>query len=145
MRQKFLLLLAFCALSFPVVAQQCTLGIGGRDTDVIIQVFGLSDDQRQKLQAWAAALEAENSPLEDQARTLLDSHPQSTLEELAALGQKYEQIKEAMLENARRYDRLLLGTFSERQYQRYAELCREVGRQPMAPLSEDPKPGQPPR
>ena len=145
MRQKFLLLLAFCALSIPAGAQQCTLGIGGRDTDVIIQVFGLSDQQQQKLQAWAEALEAENSPLEAQARTLLDSHPQSTLEELAALGQKYEQIKEAMLENARRYDRLLLGTFSERQYQRYAELCREVGRQPMAPLGEDPKPGQPPR
>jgi hypothetical protein len=39
----------------------------------------------------------------------------------------------------------LLGTFSERQYQRYAELCREVGRQPMSPLAEAPKPGQPPR
>jgi uncharacterized membrane-anchored protein YhcB (DUF1043 family) len=145
MRQKFVLLLSFWALSLSVAAQECTLGIGGRDTDLIIQVFGLSDGQQQQLQAWAAALEAENAPLEAQARTLLDTHPQSTTEELAALGHKYQQIKDAMLENARRYDRLLLGTFSERQYQRYAELCREVGRQPMSPLAEAPKPGQPPR
>jgi len=145
MRQKFILFLSFWTVSLAVSAQECTLGIGGRDTDLIIQVFGLSAGQQEKLQAWAAALEAENAPLEAQARNLLDSHPQSTIEELAALGHKYEQIKDAILENARRYDRLLLGTFSERQYQRYAELCREVGRQPMAPLSEDPKPGQPPR
>lgn len=145
MRQKFVLFLSFWAWSFALSAQQCTLGIGGTDPDLIIQVFGLSEGQQLQLQTWAAALEAENAPLEAQARTLLDTHPQSTIEELAALGHKYEEIKDAMLENARRYDRLLLGTFSDRQYQRYAELCREVGRQPMAPLLQDPKPGQPPR
>jgi len=145
MRQKFVLLLSFWAVSLAASAQECTLGIGGTDTDLIIQVFELSDGQQQQLQAWAASLEAENAPLEAQARTLLDSHPQSTTEELAELRHKYEQIKDAMLKNTRRYDRLLLGTFSERQYERYAGLCREVGRQPMAPLREDPKPGQPPR
>ena len=145
MRQKFVLFLYFWAVSLAASAQECTLGIGGTDTDLIVQVFGLSEGQQQQLQAWAAALEVENTPLEAQARNLLDTHPQSTIEEIAALGHKYEQIKETMIENARRYDRLLLGTFSERQYERYAELCREVGRQPMAPLAEDPKQGPPPR
>lgn len=137
MRQKFLLLLAFCAVSPTVWSQQCTLGIGGPDTDLIIQVFMLDGQQQQKLHQWAEALEAENAPLEARVRTLLETHPQSTQEELAALGHKFEALKETMVENARKYDRLLLGTFNPGQYERYADLCHEVNRQPMAPLPED--------
>ncbi len=141
MRQKIFLLLAFWGFTTSVFAQECTLGIGGKDTDLIIQVFMLSAEQQQKLHGWADALEAENSPLEAQARVLLDTHPQGSPEDLAALGHKYEEIKEAMLANARKYDRLLLGTFNPGQYQRYSDLCGEVNRRPMTPLHEDPETG----
>lgn len=144
MRQKFFLLLAFWAVATPVFSQDCTLGIGGKDTDLIIQVFMLSAEQQQKLRAWADALEAENAPLEARARQLLDTHPQNSPEDLAALGHKYEEIKEAMLANARKYDRLLLGTFNPGQYQRYSDLCGEVDRRPMMPLQEDPNTGDSP-
>ncbi len=144
MRQKFFLLLALWSLMPAVFSQECTLGIGGKDTDLIIQVFMLNAGQQQKLHQWAEALEAENGPLEDRARVLLDTHPQSTPEDLAALGHKYEEIKEAMLANARKYDRLLLGTFNPGQYQRYSDLCGEVDRRPMLPLPENPESGDSP-
>lgn len=144
MRQNFFLLLAFWAVIPLVFSQDCTLGIGGKDTDLIIQVFMLNAEQQQKLHAWADALEAENAPLEDQARVLLDTHPQNSPEDLAALGHKYEAIKEAMMANTRKYDRLLLGTFNPGQYQRYSDLCGEVDRRPMLPLQEEPATGDAP-
>lgn len=119
-------------------AQDCTLGIGGPDTDLIIQVFELDTVQQAQLQGWVQELQAVNTPLRQQIRTLLDTHPQKTEEDLAALGQKFDALKEAMVANARRFDQLLLGTFNPAQYERYTALCEEVHRQPLAPLD----PGQ---
>lgn len=118
-------------------AQDCTLGVGGRDTDLIIQAFQLTQGQQEKLSQWTLALEQENGPLQEEAQRLLVSHPQQTTEQVEELGRKYRKIKETMLANAARYDRLLLGTFNQEQYNRYAELCREVFRDPMAPLREE--------
>lgn len=118
-----------------LAAQECGLGIGGRDTDLIIQVFELSESQQGLLNTWVSELEAENAAIQQKARELLDSHPQSTTEELEVLGRKYQEFKEMMLANALRYDRMLLGTFSDLQYERYAKLCNEVRRSPMPPLS----------
>lgn len=120
-----------------LTAQECALGIGGRDTDLIILVFQLSEAQQEQLHAWIEALEAENAEIQQKALELLDTHPQSTSEELEVLGRKYQEYKEMMLANALRYDRLLLGTFNDLQYERYAELCHEVQRSPMLPLFEE--------
>ncbi|WP_088341782.1 hypothetical protein [Robiginitalea sediminis] len=136
-QHSFSLLLALFLGSFLVQAQDCTLGIGGRDTDMIIAVFELDSVQQSRLSQWTKELEAVNTPLEEKARILLDTHPQKSDEDLAALGQKFDVLKQEMIANATRFDRLLLGTFNEAQYERYAQLCREVYRAPMAPLRQE--------
>ncbi len=118
-------------------AQDCMLGVGGRDTDLIIRAFQLTQGQQDKLSQWTRALDEENGPLQEEAQRLLVGHPQETTEQVEELGRKYREIKETMLANAARYDRLLLGTFSQEQYARYSELCREVYRDPMTPLQEE--------
>ncbi len=117
-------------------SQECALGIGGKDTELIIQVFQLNDLQQQKLREWTEELESTNSELQEKARVLLETHPQTTTEEVEVLGAKYREIKDVMLANSLRYDRLLLGTFNELQYRRYVELCQEVYRAPMAPEAD---------
>lgn len=128
------LLLTFCL--FPAMSQQCALGIGGKDTELIVLVFQLNDAQQEKLNLWTEALDKENEELQARARELLRTHPQETTEEVEVLGTKYREIKEMMLANSLRYDRMLLGTFNELQYQRYVELCQEVMRAPMAPAAD---------
>ncbi|MBC2839928.1 hypothetical protein [Robiginitalea sp. SC105] len=118
---------------FPASAQECALGVGGKDTDLIVLVFQLSETQQEKLRLWTEELEAKNAELQAKAKQLLQTQPQSTTEEVEVLGAKYREIKEVMLANSLHYDRLLLGTFNELQYQTYVELCQEVFRSPMAP------------
>ena len=61
-----------------------------------------------------------------------NKHPQ----QLTAMGQKYEEIKEKMVRNSRFYDRLLLGIFRPVQYRKYAELCAELDLYPLEPTSQ---------
>ena len=57
-------------------------------------------------------------------------------QQLTALGQKFEAIKEQMVANSMRYDRLLLGIFRPGQYRKYEAMCREVNRLPLEPTSK---------
>ena len=118
-----------------VFGQDCALGMGGSDPEIIIEVFELDDSQQDRMQFWIAALEKENAPLQQQLDSLLSTHPQETPEELTALGQKYEEIKERMVGNSLRYDQLLLGIFRPGQYRKYEALCEEVGQFPLEPTS----------
>jgi hypothetical protein len=124
-------------------AQDCTLGLGGKDSDLIIQVFDLDSTQQAGLRTLAIALKAENDHLEEKAQTLLDTHPQNSEEALASLGSQYQTIKDQMVENAARYDRLLLGLFNPDQYALYRELCLEVVREPLTPILAEDTPAQP--
>ena len=46
---------------FSIAAQEdCFLGIGGRDDEIITAVFQLSDSQVEKLRNWGAELEFRN-------------------------------------------------------------------------------------
>lgn len=136
-RRNGILILILLLCMVPLHAQECTLGVGGRDTDLIVQVFQLDSLQQARLLQWGEELRAVNAPLEERARQLLDAHPQQSDEDLAALGHKYDEIKAEMVANAAHYDRLLLGTFNDLQYARYAELCREVLRTPLPPIRPD--------
>jgi hypothetical protein len=124
-------------------AQECTLGIGGKDSDLIVQVFALDSVQQAGMKALASALKAENEPLEQKARILLDTHPQNDSKALASLGSQYQAIKEQMMENAARYDRMLLGLFNPQQYAVYRELCLEVVREPLTPILPESPPETP--
>ncbi len=109
---------------------ECMLGIGGKDTETIIQVFQLSEEQIQKMEDWRAELAVANRAFQEEIRLLFDTHPQSTDEELQALANKYRVIKDRVLDNAREYDIRMLKLFNPRQYDRYLELCASAKREP---------------
>ncbi|SFR50836.1 hypothetical protein SAMN04490243_2420 [Robiginitalea myxolifaciens] len=132
----------FLISSISLLGQDCTLGLGGKDSEIIRQVFQLNAEQTQKMRAWEAELSASNESLEREAMALLDEHPQNTLDELEALGNKYGKIRDAMVANAKSYDQLLLGTFNQKQYALYLQLCREAVRNPLPP-SVEVDPGKP--
>lgn len=111
----------------------CTLGIGGKDTEVIEKVFQLNEEQKTKIDVWIGQLQAENKLREDEIKQLFDTHPQGTHEELETLAKKYKVLKDKMVAASMEYDRKLLGIFNEKQYERYVQLCNEALRRPMAP------------
>lgn len=124
----------FCATG--VRGQDCPLGLGGTDPQQIAKVFEFDTTQEQRMLNWVDSLEQKNAPLQLELDELLASHPQQTPEQLTAMGQKYEEIKEKMVRNSLFYDRLLLGIFRPAQYRKYAELCAELDLYPLEPTSE---------
>jgi len=115
----------------------CTLGIGGKDTEVLIQVFQLNDEQKNALNIWAGELQTQNKLKEEEIKLLLDKHPQSTQKDLETLAKKYKVLKDQMLATSKSYDQKLLGLFNPRQYQRYVELCSEALRTPITPIAAE--------
>jgi uncharacterized protein (DUF1330 family) len=116
--------------------KDCSLGIGATESDTIIQIFQLKEEQITKLEEFKAALEIETRLLDVERKNLFENHPQSTPEDLMALGAKYKVIEEKMKQVFGKYDLKLLAIFNEKQYQRYVSLCQEVSRQPLVVIPE---------
>ncbi|MBT8183328.1 MAG: hypothetical protein KJN76_00695 [Eudoraea sp.] len=114
----------------------CTLGIGGKDTDVLVQVFQLNQEQTNTLDIWLGELQTKHKLTEDQIKLLFEKHPQSTQEDLETLAKKYKVLKDEMMATSKKYDQKLLGLFNPKQYQRYVDLCTEALRQPITPIAE---------
>ncbi|HMB64427.1 MAG TPA: hypothetical protein VKN36_15210 [Eudoraea sp.] len=129
-----LLIVSFGCFGVQAQLPDCTLGLGGKDTEVLSQVFQLNDEQLNSMELLIGELQTGNKVLEDQIKELLNNHPQSTEEELITLAEKYKVLKDQMVAMSITYDRKLLGLFNERQYQRYVSLCKEAFRQPLVPL-----------
>lgn len=130
----FLLVLGIC---FTLPAQEdCSLAIGVTDTDTIIQIFQLREEQVQKLEEYKAALELEIKLLDEERQNLFEHHPQSTPEELTALGEKHRVLEEKIKQVFLKYDLRLLALFNEKQYDRYKALCKEVSRIPLVIQTE---------
>ena len=125
-------------ISVNVTAQlpDCTLGIGGKDTEVLTKVFQLNQKQIRTMELWTGELQTQNKLLEDQIKALFDNHPQSTREELETLAKKYKLLKDEMVATSKSYDQKLLGLFNPKQYERYVALCNEALRKPLSPLGE---------
>ncbi|MCK0147600.1 hypothetical protein MWU78_18240 [Arenibacter sp. F26102] len=116
--------------------KDCSLGIGATDSDTIIQIFQLKEEQITKLEEFKAALEIETGLLDEERKNLFENHPQSTPEDLTALGAMYKVIEEKMKQVFGKYDYKLLAIFNEKQYQRYVSLCQEVSRRPLEIIPE---------
>jgi hypothetical protein len=116
--------------------QECSLAIGATESDTIIQIFQLKEEQITNLEEFKAALEIETRLLDEERKNLFENHPQSTPEELMALGEKYKVLEERMKQVFRKYDLKLLALFNEKQYLRYVALCQEVSRQPLVVAPE---------
>ena len=113
------------------VSQDCTLCIGGPDTEMIVQVFQLSDEQQLQMANWAKELALYHEDMSMQIRELFETHPQQSKDDLEQLASKYKVMKEEIEATAKSYDRKLITTFDDRQYARYQALCQEVHRLPM--------------
>lgn len=128
--------LSFCLfLSFmvPVSAQQdCSLGIGVTETEIIVQVFQLRPDQKVKLEEFRTALAKEIQLVDEERRTLFSTHPQTSPEDLTSLGAKHAVLEDRIKDLSREYDHKLLALFNEKQYGRYVSLCKEVSRRPLS-------------
>lgn len=131
---SFFVLLLF---SFFGNAQDCTLDVGGKNTDILIKVFQMNAEQISKMEALGAELEIETKVVEDEIQKLFDNHPQSTPEELTTLSNKYKVFQEKIVMASKATDKMLLSSFNEKQYDRYLELCYEAIRKPIkvAPVS----------
>ncbi|MGB5428069.1 hypothetical protein [Eudoraea sp.] len=142
MKLKYYSILLFfiCFSSFGQT-DDCTLGIGGKDTETIINVFQLDDEQLVKMEAWIQELKKTNEVIEEQIDVLLEKHPQSNEEELRVLAEKFKPLRAQIIANSKIYDQKLLGILNEKQYQRYITLCTEAMRRPLKGLiPEDAQP-----
>lgn len=110
----------------------CTLGLGGKDTEVILQVFQLSAEQQAQTDAWVADYRMRSRVIQEGADSLLRSHPQNTPEDLQKLALRYNALKTELVELSEGYDRKLISIFNEKQYALYLELCEEVNRRPFS-------------
>ncbi|HUH46907.1 MAG TPA: hypothetical protein VLZ54_07130 [Arenibacter sp.] len=116
--------------------EDCSLGIGVTDADVIVQVFQLRPEQKVKLEEFRAAMATEAQLVERERKTLFDTHPQTTPEDLTAFGTKHAVLEDRIKDIAQKYDLKLLALFNEKQYQRYVSLCKEVSRRPLVVVPE---------
>jgi len=114
-----------------MVAQECTLDIGGKNFDMVVDIFQLNTEQQAVMEKLRAELEISNKSIEDEIQKLFNSHPQSTQAELISLSDKYKVLKEKMVNSSWESDKKLLETFNPKQYLRYENLCHEALRKPI--------------
>jgi len=129
--KAYYILLTLFFLLVSVNAQNCTLDIGGKNIDQIVTVFQLNEAQVGTMEALRAELEIKAKTIEDDIQKLFDNHPQSSPEELTTLAGKYKVLQQKLVEASFESDKKLLGTFNEKQYQRYLILCDEALRDPI--------------
>ena len=113
--------------------QDCTLGLGNKDTDVIFKVFKLSEEQQALAEAMAAEYRTNSRLIQDEVDLLFESHPQRTKEDLQRMAQKFDSLKIQLTAMSRSYDEKLVGLFNQKQYEVYLQLCNEVMRKPLTP------------
>lgn len=123
--------LTFFLCTFLARAQDCTLDIGGKNTDTLIQVFQMNKEQIGQMQSWRAELSIQTKGIEEEIQKLFDNHPQSTPDELTTLAGKYKVMQQKIVEASKAADKKLLSVFNVKQYERYLELCHEALRKPI--------------
>ena len=109
----------------------CTLGVGGRDDETIIEVFQLNEEQQENLRNWSAELKVRNTYLKDRAKSLLKRNETSPPSVLMEMSYEYRKLLDSMRSNIRMIDRRLLSTFNKNQYDLYVELCDVIAMDPM--------------
>jgi hypothetical protein len=129
---KAIISFLFLISGFYGMAQMdCILGVGGRDDETIIKVFELTEEQQENLKNWSAELKVRNDIFKDKAAYLMKQNEESPPEVLMEVSKKYQSYIDSMANNVRMIDMRLLGTFNEKQYQRYVKLCSQLSLRPI--------------
>tara|TARA_R110000868_G_scaffold168133_3_gene402702 strand:+ start:1009 stop:1422 length:414 start_codon:yes stop_codon:yes gene_type:complete len=137
MNTKFLLsVLIFILISTSVKSQTCILDIGSKNVENITKAFQLNKEQVGALDSLRNQLIAERDLQEIKVKNLLETHPQSTPEELLILAKKHKELEDSMFETTIIYDQKLISLFNEKQYERYVLLCKSANRSPIAILED---------
>ena len=131
MLDKFYFFVIFGTIFITGSAQDCTLGIGGKNAETIVTVFQLNETQTSTMEALRGELEIETKIVEEQIEKLLAEHPQSKPEDLIVMGEKYKVLQNKLVQASYQSDKKLLTTFNTKQYARYLELCNAAIRRPI--------------
>jgi hypothetical protein len=142
--KSFFLYIAVVFSGFLANAQKCSLNIAGTDSNIIIEIFQLNEEQQVAMQEIKEELALETGRLDTEIQKLLKEHPQSTQEELMVLAKKYRELQLKMVNTVLEGDKKLLTAFNPNQYQRYLNLCKEAFREPIlivpVPIKDVPDP-----
>lgn len=111
--------------------QECTLDIGGKNSESVSEIFQLNEGQKSQMEKLRAEYSIVYNAIDDQMQKLLSEHPQSTPEELLTLADKYKAFQEKIMMASKQIDEKLLSSFNQRQYSLYLSLCHEVFRSPI--------------
>ncbi|WP_394749875.1 hypothetical protein [Spongiimicrobium salis] len=130
---------AFLFFNASGYSQECALGIGTGDAATIVQIFQLNEEQIAQLGEWREALLVEVEKIETEIKTLFETEPQSTKEELSRLAAKHDVLEQKLIKMSIAYDTKLINVFNERQYERYKALCFEALREPIPQSPENKK------
>ena len=131
-RKIFFLILGLAAISLSQAQMQdCTLDIASTDSELLIKLFQLNEEQVISLENLRAEIEVKNRVLYDQIKWLFDNHPQDTEDDLTNMAKKYDVMQRQIMANSRIYDQKFLGSLNDRQYERYTILCEEALRKPL--------------
>jgi hypothetical protein len=130
--KTFYLVIAFLFSGILANAQKCSLNIGGTDSNIMVEIFQLNEEQQLAMREIKEALALETSRIDADIQKLLKEHPQSTPEELMVLAKKYRELQQKMVNTLLEGDKKLLSTFNPKQYDRYLILCKEAFREPIA-------------
>jgi len=129
--KSYLVFLLVLLSTMVLSAQDCTLDVGGKNTETLIRIFQLNGPQISQMETLQAELSVETKTIEEAIQKLFDTQPQSTPEELTTLTDKYKVLKEKMVNASAATDKKLLELFNEKQYERYVALCNEAFRRPI--------------
>jgi len=123
---------------------ECTLDIGGKNSENVSEIFQLNEGQKSHLEALREGYLIAYKTFEEQSQKLLDDHPQSTTDELTTLAGKYRALQEKITTASRQIDEELLSSFNQKQYNLYLSLCHEAYRLPIevTPVIYDGPPGE---
>lgn len=127
----FSLFLFFGLLASLSAQEECSLGIGVTEAEIIVQVFQLRPEQKIKLEEFQEAVAKETQLVEGERKVLYETHPQATPEDLTSFEAKHAVLEDRIKDIFRKYDLQFLALFNEKQYQRYVSLCKEVSRRPL--------------
>jgi len=131
LRRLLPIIFIFCLSYFGVAQEPCALGIGGKDHELIIEVFRLDGNQIKKMRNWGAELKFRNEIFELRAERLLKNHPQGSVEDILLMSKKYKVLLDSIEKNSRMIDKRMLGIFNDEQYNLYVKLCNQAYRVPV--------------
>lgn len=122
---------AFIIFSTTLMAQEdCVLGVGFTDDAILVDVFQMNEIQQQQLADFKGELKHRNKILNAKLEDITTRHPQSTVEELTELADKYNGIMDSMRQAQAVIDKKVLAIFNQKQYDLYLSLCKEANRTP---------------